>query len=168
MTRQPILVVMGVCGSGKSRIGQLLAEALRLPFLEGDAFHPPENVARMSANIPLTDADRQGWLATLAGHIAAAEREGSGLVLSCSALKRSYRDQLRAASSRLRFVYLRGSRELIAERLSGRHGHFMPPSMLESQLRDLEEPLTEPGVLVCDIAPEPVQIVTGILHQLAL
>lgn len=120
-------VVMGVCGCGKSTVGAALAQLLAVPFLEGDKFHPAANVAKMSAGIPLDDADRAGWLQALAGEIGAARARGEGLVVSCSALKRRYRDLLRQADSELRFVHLHGARELIAERLRQRTDHYMPP-----------------------------------------
>ncbi len=145
-------VVMGVCGCGKSTVGGALAGALGVPFIEGDAFHPAANVAKMSAGRALDDADRAGWLDALAGQIGAARARGTGLVLSCSALKRRYRDLLRQADPGLRFVHLHGPRELIAARLAGRAGHYMPPALLDSQLRDLEA--LEPGEagIVVDIA----------------
>jgi gluconokinase len=146
------LVVMGVSGSGKSSVGEGLAARLGLPFIEGDALHPPENVEKMSKGIPLTDEDRMPWLDTIGGHIAAALSRGEGIVVSCSALKRIYRDRLRAAAGgHLRFVYLDGSRELLTERMGARKGHFMPASLLDSQLKTLEVPTGEPGVVTVDI-----------------
>ncbi len=131
-------VVMGVCGCGKSTVGAALAQALGVAFVEGDAYHPAENVAKMSAGRALDDDDRAGWLDALAGQLRAARERDAGLVLSCSALKRRYRDLLRQADPALRFVHLHGTRELIAARLAQRAGHYMPPALLESQLRDLE------------------------------
>jgi gluconokinase len=157
---------MGVCGSGKSLVGAALAHALDIEFVEGDAFHPPENLARMSAGIPLTDADRGGWLQEIGERLADAERAGLGLVVSCSALKRSYRDQLRRSSGDLRFIYLRGSRELLAERLGRRLGHFMPPSMLDGQLATLEEPAADEGAWVCDVT-EPLDALVAALVKRA-
>src|SRR5829696_6748292 len=115
-----LYVVMGVSGSGKSLIGSRLARALGLEFIEGDTYHAPENVARMSAGIALTDEDRQAWLAAIATRLDNARRSGAGLVVSCSALKRSYRDVLRAARADIQFVYLEGARSLIEQRLSDR------------------------------------------------
>src|SRR5882672_4551404 len=123
--RSPLYVVMGVCGSGKSLIGALLARALGIEFVEGDAYHPPDNVARMSAGIPLTDEDRQAWLAAIAARLDAA-RADPGLVVSCSALKRRYRDVLRAGRDDVQFVFLEGPRALLEQRLADRRGHFMP------------------------------------------
>ena len=143
---------MGVCGSGKSLVGAALARELDIEFAEGDAFHPPANVALMSAGVPLTDADRDGWLRALGERLAEARRAGQGLVVSCSALKRSYRDLLRRAAGDVRFIYLRGSPGLLAERLAGRVGHFMPPSLLESQLATLEEPSPDEDAWTCDVS----------------
>src|SRR3954454_15309263 len=121
-------VVMGVSGAGKSLIGARFAAALGVEFVEGDADHPAANLAKMSAGTPLTDDDRQEWLVVIAARLAAARRAGSGLVVACSALKRAYRDLLRAGDSDVQFVYLDGCRDLLAERLAERRGHFMPAS----------------------------------------
>jgi gluconokinase len=154
---------MGVSGSGKSLIGAGFARALGVDFVEGDEYHSAENVERMSRGIPLTDEDRARWLRSLAARIRKAKEAGSGLVISCSALKRSYRDILRADAPGLRFVYLKGGRELIAQRLAGRRGHFMPPSLLESQFTTLEEPLPDEDAWVCDIARAAQDIVTALV-----
>ena len=154
---------MGVSGSGKSLIGAGLARALGVDFVEGDEYHSAENVKRMSRGIPLTDEDRARWLRSLAARIRESKEAGSGLVISCSALKRSYRDILRADAPELRFVYLKGGRELIAQRLAGRRGHFMPPSLLESQFTILEEPLPDEDVWVCDITLAAQDIVTALV-----
>jgi gluconokinase len=157
---------MGVSGSGKSVIGALLARALGIEFVEGDAYHSPENVARMSAGIPLTDGDRQAWLATIATRLDAA-RAGLGLVVSCSALKRRYRDVLRAASTpEVQFVYLEGARALLEQRLAGRHGHFMPSSLLDSQLAILEPPVPDEHAWVCDIGKPPEVIVAHLVARI--
>ena len=156
---------MGVSGSGKSLIGAALATALGVDFVEGDAFHPRENVERMSRGIALTDEDRWGWLDALAARIREARHNGTGLVLTCSALKRSYRDVLRGGASDLRFVFLRGSPALIAERLAGRRGHFMNPALLESQLSTLEEPTPDENVWVCDITQAPQEIVDALVAR---
>ena len=129
---------MGVSGCGKSDVGQRLATALGVAFIEGDVWHSSENVAKMAAGIPLTDADRAGWLATLREKIAAARVAGETIVLSCSALKRRYRDLLRQGDPNLFFVELDGQRALIEQRMQARTGHFMPTSLLDSQFRDLE------------------------------
>ncbi|QGZ43352.1 AAA family ATPase [Pseudoduganella flava] len=157
---------MGVCGCGKSTVGAALAQLLAVPFLEGDKFHPAANVAKMSAGIPLDDADRAGWLQALAGEIGAARARGEGLVVSCSALKRRYRDLLRQADSELRFVHLHGARELIAERLRQRTDHYMPPALLDSQLRDLEPLQDDEAGFRLDIAMPPADLVARITAEL--
>ena len=159
---------MGVCGSGKSVIGAQLARELDIEFVEGDGLHPPENVRRMGAGIPLTDDDRHGWLIAIAARLRDAQRAGAGLVVSCSALKRRYRDLLRDTGEvEVRFVYLAGSRALLAERLANRRGHFMPPSLLESQLSILEEPAPDEGAWVCDIRAAPDAIVADLVARTA-
>ena len=159
-----IYVVMGVSGAGKSVVGAAFARTLGVEFVEGDAYHPPENVARMSAGIPLTDDDRQGWLRALAARIGAAREAGAGLVLACSALKRSYRDVLRVESGvgDLQFVFLQGDRTIVGERLAGRRGHYMPASLMESQFETLEEPLPDEEAWVCDITESPEEIVAAL------
>ena len=131
-------VVMGVSGCGKSTVGMALAQRLGVEFVEGDQFHPAANVAKMSAGLPLDDGDRAGWLLALQAQVRQAVAQGTGLVLSCSSLKRRYRDVLRAGDPLLRFAHLDGPRELIAARMQARPGHYMPPSLLDSQCRDLE------------------------------
>ena len=168
-SKPPLLwVVMGVSGCGKSEVGRRLAAALGVPFLEGDAYHPAANVAKMAAGIPLTDTDRAGWLRTLRDEIAAAHARGEGLVLACSALKRRYRDVLREADPGLHFAHLDGARSLIAQRMLARTAHFMPASLLDSQLADLEplEP-DEQGVRL-DIVKDPVDLIQEILHTQSL
>jgi gluconokinase len=154
---------MGVAGSGKSLIGAALAHALGIEFVEGDEFHSPENIERMSRGIALTDDDRARWLRSLAARLREAENAGVGLVISCSALKRSYRDILRADASDLRFVFLKGDRALIAKRLAGRRGHFMPPSLLKSQFATLEEPSPDENAWVCDIRKSPQDLVAALV-----
>ena len=156
---------MGVSGSGKSLIGALLARALGVEFVEGDAYHSPENVARMSAGVPLTDEDRQVWLAAIAARLDEARRAGLGLVVSCSALKRRYRDMLRAGNADVQFVYLNGARGLLEQRLAGRRGHFMPAALLDSQLAALEPPAADEHALVCDIGDPPEVIVAGLVAR---
>lgn len=158
-------VVMGVCGSGKSLIGSRLAHALGVEFAEGDAYHPPENVSRMAAGIPLTDADRQAWLVAIAAQLLDARLHDRGLVVSCSALKRSYRDLLRTADPGLVFVTLTGSRALLTTRLLQRREHFMPPSMLDSQLAILELPSAEEHAWHFDVAQTPESIVEQVLAR---
>jgi len=156
---------MGVAGSGKSVIGAALAQALGIEFVEGDDYHSAENVERMSRGIALTDDNRARWLRSLATRIREAKEAGIGLVISCSALRRSYRDILRAEASDLRFVFLKGQRALIAERLAGRRGHFMPPSLLDSQFATLEEPSPDENVWVCDIRKTPQEIVASLVAR---
>ncbi len=158
-------VVMGVSGSGKSVIGAQLAAALGVAFVEGDDVHPPENRARMASGIPLTDADRAPWLATLAGRLAAATHAEVGLVVSCSALKRAYRDALRQGAPDVQFIYLRGERAILAQRLVGRAGHFMPVTLLDSQLATLEQPEDDEGAWVADIALPPDVLVKAVLER---
>lgn len=161
-----LYVMMGVCGSGKSLIGAQLARALDIEFVEGDDLHPADNVQRMAAGTPLTDDDRRGWLMAITARLREAKRAGVGLVVSCSALKRSYRDLLRSGGEvDLRFVYLAGSGALLAERLAQRRGHFMPPTLLESQLAILEEPSPDERAWVCDISAAPHAIVVDLVHR---
>ena len=163
-----LYVMMGVCGSGKSLIGAMLARELDIVFVEGDDLHPPDNVKRMADGIPLTDADRHGWLLAIAARLREAKRAGVGLVAACSALKRSYRDLLRSAGAAdVRFVYLAGSRPLLAERMATRRGHFMPPSLLDSQLATLDEPSPEERAWVCDITQAPHAIVADLVARSA-
>ncbi len=139
------LVVMGVSGSGKTSVGSAIATALALPFLEGDTLHPSANVQKMASGIPLTDEDRWPWLDKIGAELAKAEE---GVVVSCSALKKSYRDRLRQeAGGTLGFIFLEGSLEVLREHMSKRTGHFMPLSMLDSQLATLQPPTGEPFVL---------------------
>jgi gluconokinase len=162
-----LYVVMGVSGSGKTRIGADFAKAMRIPFIEGDDYHPAENVRRMSSGIPLTDDDRAGWLQLLAARIREAKDAGTGLVLSCSALKRSYRQILRDAATPepLRFIFLRGTREVIGERLRARKGHFMPPALLESQFEALEEPAPDEGAWAYDVRGSAEEMVATLVAR---
>lgn len=163
-----LYVIMGVSGSGKSTIGARLARALEIEFVEGDDLHPAENVKRMEAGIPLTDDDRRGWLVAIAARLREAKRAKVGLVVSCSALKRSYRELLRSGGDEnVRFVYLAGTRALLAERLANRRRHFMPASLLESQLSALEEPSPDERAWVCDIRETPDTIVGDLLARSA-
>ena len=157
-------VVMGVSGCGKSEVGQRLAQALGVRFLEGDAYHSVSNVAKMASGIPLNDDDRADWLRVLQGEIAAARARGEGLVLACSALKRRYRDLLRAADPDLRFAHLSGPRELIAQRMLARTAHYMPASLLDSQLRDLEPLQQDEAGLLLDLSKTLPALTEEILH----
>jgi gluconokinase len=144
--RPPVLVVMGVSGSGKSTVGAAVAQRLRVPFADADDFHPPANIAKMTAGQALDDDDRRPWLEAIGEWLAA---HPDGAVISCSALKRSYRDQLRAHAPDVAFLHLQGERDVIARRQASRPGHFMPASLLTSQFATLE-PLQpdERGVVI--------------------
>ena len=149
---------MGVSGCGKSTVGALLAQLLHCEFLEGDSLHPARNVARMAAGVALTDDDRHDWLQALAQHLKAAHDANRALVVSCSALKRSYRDMLRSASAGLAFVHLHCGPALLAQRLTARTGHYMPASLLASQLDTLEAPAEDERAVTLDasLAPEHI------------
>ena len=160
------LVVMGVCASGKSALGAALAQRLGLPFVEGDSFHPPENVALMAQGTPLTDAHRAGWLRALAAQLGSPGARDGGMVLACSALKRGYRDVLRTGAPDLRLLLLHGSRELLQQRLAARQGHYMPASLLPSQLATLELPQPDENALVMDIGQPLEQLTKEALRHL--
>ncbi len=153
-------VVMGVSGCGKTSIGEKLAAALGVQFIEGDAFHSQANIAKMTAGNALTDDDRREWLQSLRDKLAA--REG-GAVLSCSSLKRAYRDLLRSAGGDVRFAHLAGPREVLLERVSNRPGHYMPPSLLDSQLATLEPLQPDEAGITLDIRDTQEQLVAQIL-----
>jgi len=159
---------MGVAGSGKSTIGAMFARALHLAFLEGDDLHPAQNVERMAAGTPLTDEDRRPWLLAIAGQLRDARRAGMGLVVACSALKRSYRDLLRSVGAAdVRFVHLTGTRAILAERLANRRGHYMPAALLDSQLATLEGPAPDEHAWVCDISQPPEAVVADLVKRAA-
>ena len=154
------LVVMGVSGCGKSSLGAALAQGLELPLIEGDDFHLPESVRKMRAGIPLTDADRAGWLQRLGQELAARPQ---GAVLTCSALKRDYRERLRAAAPGLRFVFLALSPEEAERRVAARAAeHMFPASLVANQFATLESPVGEPGVLAVDATAPPAQLVAQV------
>lgn len=166
--RLTTVVLMGVAGSGKSSVMGALVARLGWPALEGDALHSPSNVARMAAGVPLTDADRAPWLAEIGRWIDARERERRSSLLTCSALRRRYRDELRRGRPSIWFVHLDPPRDVLESRISGREGHFMPPVMLESQLAALE-PLAsgEPGTTLTALG-SPEAIADGIVETLRL
>ncbi|MCA1737043.1 MAG: gluconokinase [Actinobacteria bacterium] len=155
---KPLLVVMGVTGSGKSTIGELIASHLEVPFIDGDSLHPASNVAKMAAGNPLSDDDRWPWLVAVGKTLARSN--GSGMVVACSALKRSYREAISEHAPRVLCVHLNVPRRILQERLEDRSGHFMPPALLDSQLSALE-PLeaSERGVTVD--GEDPVEVVAS-------
>jgi gluconokinase len=155
-----VIIIFGVSGAGKTTVGELLAERLGWAFDDADDFHPPQNIAKMRRGEPLNEADRAGWLAALREMLAGRLARGENGVLACSALKAVYRQQL-AVNEEVTFVFLRGDYALIASRLQARQGHYMPPSLLQSQFDALEEP-DESGALAVDIAAAPEEIVERI------
>lgn len=159
-----VFIVMGVAGSGKTTVGRALGAELGWRFVDADDFHPPANVAKMSAGLPLTDADRAPWLDILRGLVADALSTDTPMVLACSALKTAYRDRLAVDDDRVRFVYLTGSPELLAARIAARTGHFAPPSLLASQLATLEKP-DDARTLALDIAATPAALVAEIRRR---
>jgi gluconokinase len=163
-----VLVFMGVSGCGKTRVAAILAGRLGWPFEEGDALHPQSNIDKMKAGHPLTDDDRWPWLEKVAEWVEERLDAGENGLITCSALKRSYRDIVNRRGSGVVFVFLSGTRETIAARLAVRHGHFMPPSLLESQFADLEEPAPDEPEIRVDIGPAPGVIAQGIVDELGL
>jgi gluconokinase len=163
--RNPILLLMGVSGSGKTTIGAMLAGRLGWTYAEADDFHPPANVEKMHAGVPLTDEDRWPWLRATADWMK--DQTGPAVVTS-SALKRSYRDLLREGRPDLRLVYLDGDHELIGKRMAARHGHFFPKELLDSQFRDLESPGPDENPLIVSIDGTPEQIVQEIIDRTGL
>ena len=162
------LVIMGVSGSGKSTIGQALAARLGWPFEDGDSFHPPGNVAKMSAGQPLTDQDRWPWLRAIAEEIDRVCNAGGRLVMACSALRRDYREILVHERNDVRIVYLNGTQALVASRLQERKGHFMPPGLLASQFATLEPPGPDERPVMVSINASAEAVVDDILRQLGL
>lgn len=164
--RPAAIIVMGVSGSGKSTIGALLAEALGWPFADADGFHPAANVAKMAAGQPLTDADRWPWLDAIAAHIGASRTAEQPVVVACSALRRAYRERLRAGHGDLIFLHLAGAPEVIATRQAARQGHFMPPSLMASQFATLEDPAEEADAVTVSVQASPHEVVGNILSSL--
>jgi gluconokinase len=160
-----VIVLMGVSGSGKTTVGQLLADALGAEFAEGDAYHPPENIEKMRRGIPLEDTDRWPWLQTLAVQVDRWLAAGTAVVLACSALKQRYRDVLGKGRPGVRFVHLKGDKTLIRLRLDGRRGHYMPTTLLDSQFAALEPPS---DAITVDVAGTPEAIAATIIRKLHL
>ncbi len=163
-----VLVLMGVSGCGKTTVAEILAQRLHWAFEEGDALHPQANVDKMAAGHALSDTDRAPWLAKVADWVDARLDAGESGVITCSALKRSYRAQIDRRGAGVEFVYLHGSHELIAARLAGRHGHFMPTSLLDSQFATLEEPATDEPAIRVEIGGTPDAIASDIVAALDL
>ena len=166
ITKPVIAVVMGVSGSGKTTVSVLLSAALGCQFQEGDDLHPPENVEKMHAGTPLTDADRVPWLRKIAEEIDGWRARGESGVLTCSALKRSYRDIIIGDRSDVTLVYLKGSHDLIHRRMAARHEHFMPVRLLDSQFATLQEPTPDEHPIIVDVGGRPAEIVDEIVRQL--
>src|ERR1700722_9395190 len=162
-----IVIVMGVTGSGKTTVGRLLADNLGWTFADADDFHPAANIEKMRQGIPLNDEDRRPWLRALRDQIADWIAQSTNVVLACSGLKIFYRQDL-AVGSEVRFVYLKGSRTLIAERLHSRHGHFANEQILAGQFADLEEPNDGENAVTVEIDASPQQIIAAIRQKLAL
>jgi len=162
------LVVMGVSGSGKTTVGVLLAKQLGWQFAEGDRLHPPANVEKMRQGIPLTDSDRAPWLDRIGEELKSWAAEGRSGVMTCSALKRAYRDRIRSARPDVRFVYLKGSEAMIAGRVGARHHEYMPASLLRSQFDALEEPTPDEPVVAVDAGGSPDTEVAAIIAALGL
>ena len=158
------VVVMGVAGCGKSTVAKLAAERLGWYFVEGDSLHPPANVEKMSTGIPLDDDDRRPWLEEIAATIRRWRSEGHSGVIACSALRRSYRDTIAAGENDVCFVHLHGERNLIAQRLAERRGHFMPIALLDSQFATLEPPTGGERAISLDVAVNPAQLVDDVVR----
>jgi gluconokinase len=162
------LVVMGVSGSGKTTVAELLAKQLNWPFMEGDRLHPPANVEKMRQGIPLTDADRGPWLDRIGEELKSWAAEGKSGVLTCSALKHAYRDRIRSARPDVRFIYIKGSEALIEARVAARHHEYMPASLLRSQFDTLEEPTPDEQVVTVDAGGSADREVAAVIAALNL
>ena len=160
------IIVMGVSGCGKTTVAELIARNLSLAFRDGDSFHPPANIAKMSAGVPLTDEDRWPWLAAMAGWITDNRKRGETVVLACSALKRAYRDRLRDGHGDVRFVFLNGTKAQIAARLTARKGHYMPSTLLDSQLATLEPPEEDERPVTLSITQPPEALAAAAIAAL--
>ncbi len=161
-------MLIGVSGSGKSTVAEILARRLGWTFEEGDALHPQANVDKMEAGRPLTDEDRAPWLERIAAWVDERLDAGENALTTCSALKRSYRDVINRRGHGVLFIFLSGSRDLIAARVAARHGHFMPPGLLDSQFADLEPPQPDEPAITFDVGPPPGAIAEQIVERLRL
>ncbi|WP_245515139.1 gluconokinase [Jiella endophytica] len=166
--RPTALIIMGPSGVGKSTTAELIAARLGWPFAEADEFHPKANIDKMTSGVALNDDDRAPWLAAIRDWISREAESGVSTVLTCSALKRSYRDILRQAGARVRFVALKADPELVASRLEHRRGHFMPKSLLQSQFSDLQPLASDEDGVTVSVDATPEEVVRGILGQLGL
>jgi beta-N-acetylhexosaminidase len=164
----PLILVLGVSSSGKTTIGALIADELEVPFVDADSLHPAANLIKMAAGRPLDDEDRWPWLARVGKELARADRSKTGLVMACSALKRSYRDAIRATAPTLLFVHLSGDREVLAQRAKSRSGHFMPTALLDSQLATLEELQPDEQGFVVDIAHPVAEVVADAVARVRM
>ncbi|CAM3740768.1 gluconokinase [Bordetella sputigena] len=163
-----VLVLMGVSGCGKTTVAAILSGRLDWPFEEGDALHPQSNIDKMHAGHPLTDEDRAPWLEKVAQWVEERLDAGENGLITCSALKRPYRDIINRRGHGVEFVYLAGSKQTIAARLAARHGHFMPPTLLDSQFEALQEPTADEPAIRVDIGPAPSVIANTIVQTLGL
>jgi carbohydrate kinase (thermoresistant glucokinase family) len=166
--RPAVIVVMGVASSGKTSLGERLAERLGWPFRDADSFHPPENVAKMAGGTPLNDDDRKPWLAAIAAWIDDLRAKGEHGIVTCSALKRAYRQVIVGDRPDVALVYLKGSRELVGRRMAARQHHFMPPALLDSQFAALEEPGDDEKPLVVSVEDTKDAIVQDVVDRLGL
>ena len=167
MTEPPAILVFGVSGAGKTTVGRMLAERLGWAFLDADDLHPKANVEKMRAGVPLGDADRWPWLDAVGEWMDARAAEGRASVVACSALKRAYRERLRAGRPQLKIVYLAGSQALIEDRLARRKGHYWPAGLLPTQFAALEPPVPDEQAVTVDIGPPPEALVEAIARRLA-
>jgi carbohydrate kinase (thermoresistant glucokinase family) len=163
-----VIVLMGVAGCGKTTTGKRLSRLLGWPFRDADSFHPPANIEKMSRGIPLTDEDRGPWLAAIRAWIDAETCAGNSAIVSCSALRRTYREVLTASQRHVRIVHLTGSRDLIASRMERRRNHFMPPSLLASQFATLEPPTTDERAVCVSVLMPPGRVVSEICERLQI
>uniref|UniRef100_A0A9E7ZNH0 Gluconokinase n=1 Tax=Bosea sp. NBC_00436 TaxID=2969620 RepID=A0A9E7ZNH0_9HYPH len=166
--RPAVIVVMGVASSGKTSLGERLAERLGWPFRDADSFHPPENVAKMAGGTPLNDDDRKPWLAAIAAWIDDLRAKGEHGIVTCSALKRAYRQVIVGDRPDVALIYLKGSRDLIGRRMAARQHHFMPPALLDSQFAALEEPGADEKPLVVSVEDSKDAIVQDVVERLGL